>query len=114
MTCIIVDDEPLARQGIELLVNKTKGLDLIGFYSSADAASIFLSNNTVDLVFLDIQMPGTNGIEFAHTISPKTLVIFTTAYPEYALDSYEVEAVDYLIKPVRIERFQKAVNRAAG
>ena len=66
----------------------------------------------VDLVFLDIQMPGITGIEFARTISKKTLVIFTTAYTEYALDSYEVDAIDYLIKPVEAERFQKAVDKA--
>lgn len=65
-----------------------------------------------DLVFLDIQMPGITGIEFARTISKKTLVIFTTAYTEYALDSYEVDAIDYLIKPVEAERFQKAVDKA--
>lgn len=114
MTCIIVDDEPLAREGIELLIKKTKDLQIIELFSNADAAAKFLSNNTVDLVFLDIQMPGTNGIDFANTISPTTLVIFTTAYPEYALDSYEVEAVDYLIKPVKIDRFQKAVNKASN
>lgn len=71
------------------------------------------SQHVVDLVFLDIQMPGITGIEFARTISKRTLVIFTTAYTEYALDSYEVDAIDYLIKPVEAERFQKAVEKAA-
>jgi two-component SAPR family response regulator len=68
--------------------------------SDASSASTFLDDNNVDLIFLDIQMPGTNGIEFAKTIGNKMLVIFTTAYAEYALDSYEVDAIDYLVKPV--------------
>ncbi|MBN9482121.1 MAG: DNA-binding response regulator [Bacteroidetes bacterium 43-93] len=114
MRCIIVDDEPLAREGIQMLVSHVPGLELIESFSSADAAALFLANNTVDIVFLDIQMPGITGIEFAKQIPPKTLVIFTTAYAEYALDSYEVDAIDYLIKPVKFDRFQKAVNKAAA
>ncbi|MDR7131847.1 DNA-binding LytR/AlgR family response regulator [Algoriphagus sp. 4150] len=114
MTCIIVDDEPLAREAIQLLVGKTKDLLLLNSFGSANAASAFLADHIVDLIFLDIQMPGITGIEFAKTISQKTLVIFTTAYSEFALDSYEVEAVDYLIKPVRFDRFQKAVEKAQG
>ncbi|GGH21612.1 hypothetical protein GCM10007423_02860 [Dyadobacter endophyticus] len=112
MRCIIVDDEPLAREGIASLVSKTPGVELVGSFNSANAAARYLSNEAVDLLFLDIQMPGMNGIDFAKSVPPLTLVIFTTAYAEYALDSYEVEAVDYLIKPIKIERFQKAVNKA--
>jgi DNA-binding LytR/AlgR family response regulator len=112
MNCIIVDDEPLAREAIQLLVEKTKGLRLLAAFNNASAAAEALGYNNVDLVFLDIQMPGTNGIDFAKTIPAQTLVIFTTAYAEYALDSYEVEAIDYLVKPVRLDRFQKAVNKA--
>ena len=112
MNCIIVDDEPLAREGIRLLVEKTKDLVLLNSFSNANAAGKFLEVNPVDLVFLDIRMPGINGIDFARTISTKTLVIFTTAYVEFALDSYEVDAVDYLIKPIKPERFQKAVTKA--
>ncbi|MCF2446784.1 LytTR family DNA-binding domain-containing protein [Dyadobacter sp. CY345] len=112
MTCIIVDDEPLAREAIQILLSKIKGLQLIGNFSNANSASLFLEENSIDLIFLDIQMPGTNGIDFAKTIPGKTLVIFTTAYSEFALDSYDVEAIDYLIKPVRLERFQKAVEKA--
>jgi DNA-binding LytR/AlgR family response regulator len=112
MNCIIVDDEPLARDAIQLLVDKVKDLNLSGSFSSANAAARFMDEQDVDLIFLDIQMPGTNGIDFARTISKDTLVIFTTAYSEYALDSYEVEAVDYLVKPVREERFQSAVQKA--
>jgi DNA-binding LytR/AlgR family response regulator len=114
MNCIIVDDEPLAREAIQLLVNQVAGLQLLQSFPSANAAAKFLKETVVDLVFLDIQMPGINGIEFSKTIPENTLVIFTTAYAEYALDGFEVEAVDYLIKPVNADRFKKAVNKAAA
>lgn len=112
MNCIIIDDEPLAREAIELLINQTGGLNLIGSFSSPETAANFIESNTVELVFLDIQMPGINGIEFARTISKETFVVFTTAYSEFATDSYEVDAIDYLIKPVKLERFRKAVEKA--
>ena len=108
MNCIIVDDEPLAREAMKLLIEEAECLQLVGSFNSAATASDFMEQHVVDLVFLDIQMPGITGIEFARTISKRTLVIFTTAYTEYALDSYEVDAIDYLIKPVEAERFQKA------
>lgn len=114
MKCVIVDDEPLAREGLEILVGKTGQLKLLGSFNSADAASKFLEDNPVDLVFLDIQMPGTTGLQFAKTIPSDSLVIFTTAYSEYAIDSYEVDALDYLVKPVILGRFQKAVDKAAS
>ncbi len=112
MNCIIVDDEPLAREAIQMLIDQTNNLDLIGSFNSPDAATNFLVNNEVDLIFLDIQMPGINGIEFAKTIPNDTFVIFTTAFSEFATDSYEVDAIDYLIKPVKLERFQKGVDKA--
>jgi len=112
MTCIIVDDEPLAREAVELLVGKTPSLKLLACFNSANTALTFLEENTVDLVFLDIQMPGINGIDFARSIPRSTLVVFTTAFSEFALNSYEVDAIDYLIKPIRIDRFQKAVDKA--
>ena len=112
MNCIIIDDEPLARKGMQLLVDKISQLTPLGSFSNAEAAGKFLSQNKVDLVFLDIRMPGTSGLDFARTISAETLVIFTTAYADFALDSYEVDAIDYLIKPIRPERFQKAVAKA--
>lgn len=112
MNCIIIDDEPLAREAIEMLINQTDDLDLIGSFNSPDAATNFMETNEVELIFLDIQMPGINGIEFARTIPKETFVIFTTAYSEFATDSYEVDAIDYLIKPVKLERFQKAVEKA--
>lgn len=114
MNCIIVDDEPLAREAIRLLIEEVSHLHLIGTFNSAIAASEFMQGQTVDLIFLDIQMPGITGIEFARTVSRRTLVIFTTAFTEYALDSYEVDAVDYLVKPVETERFRKAVDKAVS
>lgn len=112
MNCIIVDDEPLAREAIQMLVEQTQNLNLIGSFNSVESVSKFMNDNSVDLIFLDIQMPGTNGIDFARTISKDTFVIFTTAFSEFATDSYEVDAIDYLIKPVKLERFQKAVEKA--
>jgi len=112
MNCIIVDDEPLARKAIQKLAYQTENLEVIASFNGAEATTEFLTQNTVDVVFLDIQMPGVNGIEFARTIPKKTLVIFTTAFHEFASESYEVDAIDYLIKPVKLERFQKAVEKA--
>lgn len=112
MNCIIVDDEPLAREAIEILTNDIAYLSLAGSFNNASSAAKFIDEHPVDLIFLDIQMPGITGIEFARTIPKKTLVIFTTAYTEYALDSYEVDAIDYLIKPIEPERFRKAADKA--
>jgi len=112
MNCIIVDDEPLAREAIRMLIDQTDNLELTGSFNSPDSATKFLANNAVDLIFLDIQMPGVNGIEFAKTIPKETFVIFTTAFYEFATDSYEVDAIDYLIKPVKLERFKKGVEKA--
>jgi DNA-binding LytR/AlgR family response regulator len=107
-----VDDEPLAREAIQMLIDQTDNLDLMGSFNSSNSAAKFMASNVVDLVFLDIQMPGINGIEFAKSIPKETFVIFTTAFSEFATDSYEVDAIDYLIKPVKLERFQKAVDKA--
>ncbi len=112
MKCIIVDDEPIAREGIRLLVEEIPQLELLHSFNNAEDASNFINNTTVDLIFLDINMPGTNGIEFAHSIPKQTLIIFTTAYSQYALDSYEVDAIDYLVKPIDPVKFRKAVNKA--
>lgn len=112
MKCIIVDDEPLAREAVEILIRKSGKLELTGTFNSAETALEFMTANDVDLIFLDIQMPHLNGLEFARMLPKNALIIFTTAYTEFALDSYEVEAIDYLIKPIKFERFQKAVNKA--
>lgn len=112
MKCIIVDDEPIARKGIKRLVEQISQLELLDSFNSAEAAGEFINDTTVDLVFLDINMPGINGIEFARSIPKHTLIIFTTAYSEYALDSYEVDAIDYLVKPIDPVKFRKAVDKA--
>lgn len=112
MKCIIVDDEPIAREGVEALIGKIPQLQLEGSFESAETASEYINVHPVDLIFLDIEMSGINGIEFARSIPKKTLVIFTTAYSEYALDSYDVDAIDYLVKPIEWERFRKAVDKA--
>jgi len=114
MNCIIVDDEPLARKGIKLLVDESPRLTCLGAFSQVQAASLFMESNAVDLIFLDIKMPGINGIAFARTIPRQTLVIFVTAFAEFALDSYEVEAVDFLVKPIDEKRFHNAVKKAAA
>ncbi|MCD7899529.1 MAG: LytTR family DNA-binding domain-containing protein [Bacteroides sp.] len=112
MRCIIVDDEPIAREGIEKLVEQIPPLVLLKTFNNAKSAAAFMQEKEVDLVFLDIQMPGTNGLEFARSIPKHTLIIFTTAYSEYALDSYEVDAIDYLVKPINPIKFKKAVDKA--
>lgn len=114
MKCIIVDDEPIARMGLAALVDKISQLQLVGSFEDAESASEFMLDKTVDLAFLDIQMPGINGIDFAKKIPRTTLVIFTTAYSEYALDSYDVDAIDYLVKPIEEDRLAKAVQKAVA
>lgn len=112
MNCIIVDDEPLAREAVEVLIQRNGAPKLLGVFNSAEAASEFMEDNPVDLIFLDIRMPHVSGLDFARSLSRDTLVIFTTAFAEYALDSYEIEAIDYLVKPIKFERFRKAVSKA--
>lgn len=110
--CIIIDDEPLAREGMELNVSDVPFLQLVGQFSNALTANDFLQNNEVDLMFCDIQMPGITGLDFIKNLKNAPLSIMATAYPEYALDGFELDVVDYLVKPVRLERFMKAVNKA--
>jgi len=112
MNCIIVDDEPLARKGLSDLLIGFDNLKLTGSFNNAASAGEYLTSNPVDLVFLDIQMSGINGLEFARLLPEHTLIIFTTAYSQYALESYEVDAIDYLVKPISPERFAKAVEKA--
>jgi len=112
MNCIIIDDEPLAREGIKQYIDGVSDLDLIGSFKSALEAGNFLQSNAVDLMFLDIQMPGITGTEFLKTLQIKPLTIMTTAYTDYAIESFELDVVDYLLKPIRLARFMKAVNKA--
>ncbi len=108
---LIVDDEPLAQDIIETYVNQLPNLELVAKCSDAIAANQVLQNNEVDLIFLDIQMPQLTGIEFMKSLSNPPLVVFTTAYSEYAVEGFEMDAVDYLLKPISIDRFMKAVNK---
>lgn len=112
MNCIIVDDEPLGRRAIQILIKDIPDIEVAGEFGDAVSAGRYLEANRIDLVFLDIKMPGVNGLEFARTIRRTTLIIFTTAYAEYALDSYEVDAIDYLVKPIEIGRFKRAIEKA--
>ena len=112
LTCSIVDDEPLALSLMESYVQKTPFLELKGKYSNAVAAMKGLQQNPVHLLFLDIQMPELNGLDFSHMISGHTRIIFTTAFSQYALDSYRVNALDYLLKPISYKDFLEAANKA--
>ncbi|MFS4429729.1 LytR/AlgR family response regulator transcription factor [Chryseobacterium sp. S90] len=112
MNCIIVDDEPLARSEMRSLITEISNIDILGEFSNAPSALDFLKDNDVDLIFLDIEMPMVTGLEFAEMLPKKSLIIFTTAYSQYALKSYELEAVDYLLKPIDPQRLEKAVEKA--
>ncbi|MCJ7932347.1 MAG: LytTR family DNA-binding domain-containing protein [Chryseobacterium sp.] len=112
MNCIIVDDEPLARAEMKSLINETSKMEILGEFSNAPAALEFLKDNDADLIFLDIEMPMVTGLEFAEMLPNRSLVIFTTAYSQYALKSYELEAVDYLLKPIDPQRLKKAIEKA--
>lgn len=110
---IIVDDEPLAQDVLETYIEKIPELHLSGKCSNALEANELLKKESIDLMFLDIQMPQLTGIDFLKTLSKPPLVVFTTAYPNYAVEGFELNALDYLLKPISLERFMKAVNKAA-
>src|SRR5882757_1414641 len=110
--CIIIDDEPLARKGMKEYVSDVGFLNLRGEFDTALKAVELLNTGTVQLIFLDIQMPKINGLEFLKTLQHAPPVIFTTAYPQHALEGFELNALDYLVKPVSFERFLKAAMKA--
>ncbi len=112
MKCIIVDDEPLAREGLELKIQKVSFLELTGQFHNGMDAYNYLTNHQVDLIFLDIQMPDITGIDLVKSMKNPPLVIITSAYSEYALESFELDAVDYIVKPIEYQRFIKSVNKA--
>lgn len=112
LSCIIVDDEPFALGLMESYVKKTPFLELVGKYSSAIIAMKELSGKKVDLLFLDIQMPELNGMEFSRMVDNHTRIIFTTAFSQYAVDGYRVNALDYLLKPISYPDFLEAANKA--
>lgn len=112
LNCIIIDDEPLATKLIESYINNVDYLNLIGTYQSAIKAMTEMDINDVDLIFLDIQMPGLNGIDFAKNINPRCRIVFITAFEQYAIESYKVNALDYLLKPVSFQNFKKSAEKA--
>lgn len=109
--CLLVDDEPPALQVLQSHIKQIKGLEIVGMCSNALDAMEVLHRSAVDLLFLDIKMPKIIGTDFLRSLSQPPKVIFVTAYREYAVDGFELEAVDYLMKPVSFERFLKAINR---
>ena len=110
--CIIVDDEPLAVELLVGYVRRTPSLELVGAYTDTVEALSEINSRKPDIVFLDIQMPDMNGLELSRILPLDTRVVFTTAFKEYAFDSYEVEAIDYLLKPIRYQKFLEAVAKA--
>lgn len=112
--CVIVDDEPLAIEVLQAYVDRVESLELVASCTNAINAFEVLKKETVDLLFLDIQMPKLTGVEFLKVLDPKPQVIFTTAYREYAVESYELNVVDYLLKPIAFGRFLMAINKVMG
>lgn len=109
--CLIVDDEPLARKLLEEFIAKTPELTWIGSAQNALAARVILAKQKVDVIFLDIQMPDLSGIDFLKTMPGRPLVVLTTAFAEYALEGFELDVIDYLLKPFDFNRYLKAVNK---
>lgn len=109
--CIVIDDEPLAIQQMEHYINKTPSLELAGSFNSAIKAQEFLAKNTVDLFFVDINMPSISGLEFAKTVKAPSRIIFTTAYREHALEGFQLDAADYLLKPISYDAFLKSIEK---
>jgi DNA-binding LytR/AlgR family response regulator len=112
LKAIVVDDEPMAHEVMKGLTDKVTFVEMAGYYTNAFDALEFLNNNIVDLIFLDIKMPGMSGIELLRTLPQPPMVIFTTGYSEHAVESFELDAIDYLLKPFSLVRFLKACNKA--
>lgn len=112
LTCLIIDDEPVARKGLTEYVNEVEFLELVAQCENPVKAAKYLNEQTIDLIFLDIHMPKLSGIEFLKGLRNPPLVIFTTAYSDYALEGYSLDVVDYLMKPITLERFLKSTQKA--
>lgn len=112
LNVLIVDDEPLALDVLETYISQMSELRLVKRCSNALEANEALKSNDIDLMFLDIQMPQLTGIDFVKTLSNPPMIVFTTAYPNYAIQGFDLNALDYLLKPISLERFMKAVNKA--
>ena len=111
INCIIIDDEYPARILLKDYIHKFPTLELVGSYNSPVDAISAIQGNSVDLIFLDIQMPDISGIDFLKSLSNKPMVVFTTAYMEYAVEGYQLDVIDYLLKPFSFERFVKTINK---
>lgn len=111
---MIVDDEPLSRDILRKYIAEVKDLDLVAECSDGFEATHMLNQKKTDIIFLDINMPGLSGISLARSLNNPPLIIFTTAYPEFAVEGFELDALDYLVKPYSFERFLKAANKALG
>lgn len=112
LRCLVVDDEAIARKALEKYITQIDQLDLLHTCRNGMEAKAWLHKNEVDLLFLDINMPYLNGLELLRVLKENPPVIFTTAYPEHALESFEFNVIDYLVKPIPLERFLQAVNKA--
>lgn len=112
LNVLIVDDEPLALDVLETYISQMPELNLVKRCSNAIEANEALKTNDIDLMFLDIQMPQLTGIDFVKTLTRPPMIVFTTAYPNYAIQGFDLNALDYLLKPISMERFMKAVNKA--
>ncbi len=113
ITCVIVDDEPIAREILESFIKRTPNLELISSCKNAVEALQISQTETIDLFFLDINMPEVNGLSLAKIINKKSKVIFTTAYRDYAIDGFDLNVTDYLLKPIAFERFLQAIQKAS-
>lgn len=113
INCLVVDDEELARDLVENYISRLPHLNIVAKCADPFEAMQVMQEKQIDIIFLDIQMPKLTGIEFLKTLIHKPLIIFTTAYKEYAIESYELDVIDYLLKPFRFERFLQAVNKAS-
>jgi len=112
MRCIVVEDEPAAQSVLERNISVCPGLECCGIFADAFSAQAYLDANKVDLMFLDINLPGMSGVSFLRTLVNPPMVIFTTAYSQYAIEGFDLEIIDFLLKPFSYERFSKAVNKA--
>lgn len=112
LKCVAIDDEPLALELIKQYIEKFPALKLVRSFTDAVSGAEYLRNNNIDLLFIDINMPDITGVDLVRSLQQKPLTIFTTAYKKFAFEGFELEAIDYLLKPIDFERFKKAVIRA--
>lgn len=112
LKCVVIDDEPLALELISTYIARIPGIHLLHTFEDAIAGAEYLSSTAVDILFLDINMPDISGLDLAKNLTKKPILIFTTAYKQFAFEGFELEALDYLLKPIDFERFATAVNKA--